>query len=308
MTDPPITLGLWPIAGITTVGVTESDALATIKTAIDCGITRFDTAYSYGYDGESDRLLGRCISQSRDSFHVMSKVGQHWDHHRKRIVDGSPATLSSNAKTSLRRIGIDCFDCLMLHCPDPKVPIEQSAEAFAILRESGICKSVGVCNATRAQRQAFASVAGCDAIQCPLNILQSGCLDEIVPECQADSCEVFVYWTLMKGLLAGKIARDHVFADGDVRPSYDIFQGSHRELAHQVIDRLTTLGLELGLTVGQLSIGWAISQHGITGAIIGARRPNQIRETAGTGRLDQDVCDRIVEIVVEARAATPKQS
>ena len=68
MTTSRIVLGLWPVAGITTVGVTAKDARETVAQAIELGITRFDTAFSYGYEGESDRLIGSFISEDRERY------------------------------------------------------------------------------------------------------------------------------------------------------------------------------------------------------------------------------------------------
>ncbi len=290
-----ITLGLWPIAGITTSGVTRVEAHETIATAIKCGVRRFDTAFSYGYDGESDRLLGEHVRFSRDDFHVTSKVGQRWSdssgatQKRSRIIDGSPKTLIADAETSLRRIGIEQLDCLMLHCPDPNVPIEESAEAIRSLQQRGLCVETGVCNVTPEQRVRFAAVANCDAIQCPLNLVQSDSMQQLIPACQSDGCDVFVFWSLMKGLLSGRINRDHVFASDDVRPSYAIFQGNQRERTHRIIDALREIGKQVDCTVAQLAIGWAMSQPGVTGALVGARRPEQVLENAAATKLPPDI-------------------
>ena len=126
MTVTQIALGLWPIAGITTVGVSQDDADQTIIAAIESGITTFDTAFSYGYEGESDRILGKHLRGRRERFTVIGKVGQRWTSGRERIIDGSRKALISDAEQSLRRIGVDEFDLLMLHCPDPNVPLQDS--------------------------------------------------------------------------------------------------------------------------------------------------------------------------------------
>ena len=298
----PIILGLWPIAGITTVGVTPRDARGTIQAAIEAGVTAFDTAYSYGYDGESDRLIGEFLRGDRDRFVVIGKVGQRWSDRRRRVTDGSPETLTGDAERSLKRIGVDAFDLLMLHSPDPNVAIEASAEAIDRLRRRGLCRAAGICNANHDSRRRFASVAGCDAIQCPLNLVQPEMLAERIPDASDAGAEVHVYWTLMKGLLAGKITRDHLFAPGDSRPGYDVFQGETRRRVHDAVDELARLGKETGQTVAQLSIGWALSQPGVSAALVGARRPDQIRETAAARRLDADVIRRINEIVARTTA------
>lgn len=295
--EKPIVLGLWPIAGVTTMGVTRSDAEATIATAIDLGVTAFDTAFSYGYDGESDKILRPFLAKDRDRFEVIGKVGQRWSSDRKRVIDGSAGTLTTDAEESLRRLGIDCFDVLMLHSPDPNVAIETSAAAIAELQRRGLCKRTGVSNVTPAQRAQFASVVRCDAIECPLNLLQRDSLDQLIPEASQDGGQVYVFWTLMKGLLAGKIKRDHVFAEGDSRPGYPIFQGAARERTHRILDQMQILGERTNRTIAELSIGWAVSQPGVTAALVGARRPTQIRETCTATRLPPEIVSEIDQIV-----------
>ncbi|WP_146595273.1 aldo/keto reductase [Novipirellula galeiformis] len=296
----PIVLGLWPIAGVTTLGVTQAEAQATIATAIDLGITAFDTAFSYGYDGESDKILKPFLAHDRDRFVVIGKVGQRWTPKRERVVDGSAKTLTADAELSLRRLGIDSFDVLMLHSPDPQIAIETSAEAIVALQRRGLCQRTGVSNVTPSQFAQFASVARGAAIECPLNLLQQDSLAELIPESHSEGGDVYVFWTLMKGLLAGKITREHTFAPGDSRANYPVFQGAARQRAHAIVDRLETLGKQVKRTVAQLAIGWAVSQPGVTAALVGARRPEQIRETCAATRLPAEIAAQINEIVATA--------
>lgn len=303
MPNQHVILGLWPIAGVSTAGVTPADGRDTIAAAIDAGVTTFDTAFSYGYDGESDRLIGEFLPARRERFRLIGKVGQRWTPQRQRIIDGSPQRLIADAETSLARIGSEHFDLLMLHGPDPNVPIEISAGALERLRRRGLCRQTGVCNVTAAERARFASAAPCDAIQCPLNLLQRQALHQLIPDAAADGCEVHVYWTLMKGLLAGKISREHRFATGDSRPNYPIFQGEARRRTHDLIDAVRPLAEQAGLTVAQLSIGWALAQPGVTAALVGARRGEQIAETALARPLSTELT-RAVDQWVE-RTAEP---
>ncbi len=285
--SPAITFGLWPLAGVTTMGVTPADADESMAAAIEAGITTFDTAFSYGYDGESDRLLGRFIKSDRDRFTVIGKVGQRWSPDHKRVVDASPAGLIADAETSLARIGIDQFDLLLLHSPDPNVPIETSAQTMDELMRRGLARRIGVCNVDEEQLKRFSGASACSAIQCPLNLLQRESLESLIPLATKLRCEVYVYWSLMKGLLAGKIGRDHVFAAGDSRPGYEVFQGDRRQHAHDVVDAMSVIAKRSGKTIAQLSIGWAASQPGVTSALVGARRPEQVEEIAKAERLDE---------------------
>jgi aryl-alcohol dehydrogenase-like predicted oxidoreductase len=293
-----IILGLWPIAGVTTVGVTERDAITTIETAIQNGIKAFDTAYGYGLDGESDRYLGRVLGQlsNVDSVHVIGKVGQRYLE-GKRVIDCRPDTLRHDAEESLDRLGLDRFDTLMLHCVDEQTPLEDSAAAIGRLKENGLAKRIGICNATVQQRAIFAQSADCQAIQCPLNLLQQETLSGVIANAFEHGCDVLVYWTLMKGLLAGKISRDQVFAPGDSRPGYAVFQGEARQRAHRVVDGLAELASKLSTSVAALSTSWALSQPGVTGVLVGARRPDQVREIANTRVLSSDSLDQIDAII-----------
>ena len=229
-----------PIAGITTVGVSQNDADQTIIAAIDLE-SRFDTAYSYGYEGESDRILGKHLRGRRERFTIIGKVGQRWTSGRERIIDGSRKALISDAEQSLRRIGVDEFDLLMLHCPDPNVPLQDSAAAMHELQQRGLCQRVGICNINLQQLCVFQKIVHCDAIQCPLNLLQRESLSELIPHCISTNVEVHAYWTLMKGLLAGKITRDHEFAKVIAAQGIQ-FSGHARERAHRVVDGMSELG------------------------------------------------------------------
>ena len=300
MPNPHIALGLWPIAGITTVGVSANDAEQTMVAALESGITTFDTAFSYGYKGESDQILGTQIKAQREIYTVIGKVGQRWNGNRERVIDGTRQSLITDAETSLRRMNLEYFDTLMLHSPDPNVALESSAEAIAILQQRGLCHRTGVCNVNTTQLKQFQSVLKCDAIQCPLNLMQRESLTDLVPHCQQSDIEVYTFWTLMKGLLAGKIRRDHKFAEGDSRPGYAIFQGASRERAHQIVDGINRVAEQAGLTTAQLVIGWVLSQPGINMALVGGHKPDQIRETALARPLSPLLCNAIDQIVVES--------
>jgi len=287
-----IILGLWPIAGITSGGVTRADSLATIQAAIDLGIDTFDTAYSYGFDGESDRLLGEVLRRDANrgcSLAVIGKVGQRWTANGQRVIDASPQQLTSDAEASLERIGVERFDWLMLHAVDPNVDVRRSAGAIDALWQRGLATKVGVCCASAEDLIRFADACPCSAIQCPLNLFQQESLRPLIETAAGLGAESHVYWTLMKGLLAGRISRDHVFDVADSRPKYDIFQGESRKRAHDVIDKLAVLASHSNTTVARLSIGWALSQPGVTAALVGAKRPDQIHETALAVTLNADL-------------------
>ncbi|HUY93249.1 MAG TPA: aldo/keto reductase [Pirellulales bacterium] len=281
LTVSPIALGCWPIAGITSIDVTEANSLATIGRCFDLGINFLDTAYCYGRDGESERLIRRALGSRRDEMVIATKGGIHWGPDGKQVKDGRPETLKRQCDESLRRLGTDRVELLYLHAPDPNVPAAESAGALKELMEAGKTLSVGLSNATLAQLEEFAAVCPLAAFQPHYNMLQREIEADTLPWCQAHGVSVMVYWPLMKGLLAGKLPRDHVFAPGDGRAKYPMFQGEEWRKTQDLLDELRAIAADARRTVAQLVINWTIHRPGITVALCGAKRPDQIEENAG---------------------------
>ena len=276
-----VALGCWPIAGLTSPDTNEPDSLATIRACFELGINHLDTAYCYGRDGESEKLIGRALGGRRDDVVVATKSGLHWDPDGKQAHDASPATLRRQCEESLRRLGTDHVELLYLHAPDENVPVGESAGALKRLLEEGKTRSVGASNLSVQQLEEFAAECPMAAYQPPYNMLQRQIEADTLPWCRRHGVAVLVYWPLMKGLLAGKLGRDHVFAKSDSRRKYPMFQGREWLKNHDLIDTLREIAQAAGHTVAELVINWTIHQAGITAALCGAKRPQQIRETAG---------------------------
>ncbi len=234
----PVAMGCWPIAGMTSLGVNDADSLKTLQAAFDAGINFFDTAYCYGPDGESDRLISKALIDRRDSIVIATKGGVHWDSGGNRVQDASPERLIRECDESLRRLGTDHVDLLYLHAADPRIPIADSAGALKSLLDAGKTRSVGVSNTTIDQIIEFHAECPITAVQPPYNMLQRGIEAKILPWCVENDVSCIVYWPLMKGLLAGKLARDHRFAEGDGRAKYPMFNGQEWEKNQDFVDEL----------------------------------------------------------------------
>jgi aryl-alcohol dehydrogenase-like predicted oxidoreductase len=276
----PVALGCWPISGMTSLDVNDADSLATIHAALDAGINFLDTAYAYGPTGESERLIARAIAGRRDQVVIATKGGIAWDPNRNRILDGRPQTLRLQCEESLRRLQTDRVELLYLHAPDPSTPLAESAQALAQLRAEGKTRAVGVSNFSLAQLEEFHAICPIAAFQPPYNMLHRDIEADSLPWCRERGIAVCIYWPLMKGLLAGKLPRDHVFRPGDGRAKYPPFVGQEWQRNQDLVDQLRSLAAETGRTVAQVAVNWTIQQPGITAALCGAKRPEQIRETA----------------------------
>jgi aryl-alcohol dehydrogenase-like predicted oxidoreductase len=277
----PVALGCWPIAGMTSIDVNERDSMATLEACRASGINFLDTAYCYGPSGESERLIRRLTSRDREDWVIATKCGIHWNTRLERIVDGRPVVLRRQVDESLQRLGTDCIDLLYLHAPDPLVPVAESAGALGGLQREGKVRYVGASNMDVGQLDDFQAICPLTAVQPPYNMLQRQIERDILPWCQSHEVAAVIYWPLMKGLLAGRLQRDHVFASGDGRAKYPMFQGEQWERNQDFVDELRGLSVEIGRTVAQIVINWTIHQPSITVALCGAKRAYQISETAG---------------------------
>jgi aryl-alcohol dehydrogenase-like predicted oxidoreductase len=277
----PLGLGCWPLAGMTSGAVTSEEATAIVRTSLDCGINFLDTAYCYGLDGESERAIAAAVGSNRRDFVIASKGGIHWDPPRTQIRDARPATLHRECRESLARLGTEWIDLYYLHAPDPATPLAESAGAIRELLEAGLIRSVGVSNVTVEQLREFQSVCPVTAVQPPYNMLQRGIEADLLPYCRAEQISVVVYWPLLKGLLAGKLGRDHVFPASDSRAKYPMFQGEEFQRNVALVEELRAIAADSNHTVAELVLNWTIQQPGITVALCGAKNAEQARENAG---------------------------
>ena len=275
----PLAMGCWPITGVTSVNVTRSNSLATLAAALDAGVNFFDTAYCYGYDGESEKMIAQELGHRRDEIVIASKGGIHWEN-RQQARDGSPACLRRECEESLTRLQTDFIDLYYLHAPDPNVPVADSAGALKELLDEGKIRSVGVSNVNAEQLAEFHRVCPLSAYQPHYNMLQREIEQSELPWCVEHGVSVMVYWPLMKGLLAGKLPRDHVFDAQDGRRKYPMFHGEEWQKNQDFLDQLRPIAAETGSSVAQVVLNWTIARPGISVALCGAKRPEQIRDNA----------------------------
>lgn len=305
----PLGLGCWPLAGMTRAGVTHQAAVATVRAAIDAGIAHLDTAYCYGEHGESERAIREALEgigpSARDTVVIASKCGIHWepdangDPPRRQVVDGRPERLRAEVQESLERLGTDHLDLLYLHCPDPNVPIEESAGELCRLMQAGKARAIGLSNAGFDLIQRFAAECQLSACQFHFNMLQREIKREILPWCMAHGVAMVVYWPLMKGLLAGKMHRGQTFPTSDSRHKYPVFLGNEFAKNLDFVDALRPVTHRLGVSMADLVLSWTAEQPGITSVLFGATTPEQVAENvcALACRLDDQARDAIAAAI-----------
>lgn len=303
----PVAMGCWPITGITSLDVTTEQSEATIRAAFDAGINFFDTAYCYGYEGESEQMIGRVLGDQRSEIVIATKGGLHWENGTI-THDGRAATLKRECDESLQRLGTDHVELYYLHAPDPDVPVTESAGAIQELIDTGKVQAAGLSNGSLEQHAEFHAVCPLSASQPHYNMLQREIEQSQLPWCIQNGVSVAVYWPLLKGLLAGKLPRDRQFDDRDGRKKYPMFHGEEWQKNHDFLDSLRRVASDIGRPLIEMVINWTLQQPGITSTLCGAKRPDQIRETAAamSWQLSDDELIAIDKCIADRGAAVSR--
>jgi len=276
-----IAFGNWS-AGGDWGGVDRAGAIGAIREALDLGITLFDTARAYGF-GAAEELLGEAlrpeIRSARESVVIATKGGLR-DASGLPSRDSSPTGLRRDLELSLKALGTDYIDLYQIHWPDPATPIEATAKALDDFVLEGKVRYVGVSNYDAREMTAFQQVRPLDALQPPYHMFRREIEASILPFAAEHGIGVLVYGPMAHGLLTGRMTESTTFAPDDWRSKNDMFSGDafRRNLA--IVRRLEAFAVERDVTVAQLAIAWTLANPAVDVAIVGARNPEQIRQTA----------------------------
>lgn len=298
----PVSLGTWPMAGVTSLDVNDADSLDALRACPDLGINFIDTAYCYGPNGESENLIRQAVSGRRDEYVIATKCGIHYNAAGEQEQDARPETIRQECDESLRRLGTDRVELYYLHSPDPKVPVAESAGAIAELIQAGKVQLAGASNCQLDQIQEFQAACPLSAVQLPYNMLQRDIQEQTIPWCKEHGISVIVYWALMKGLLAGHLQEESQLHAQDNRRKYPMYQGEEWERNQQFVAVLRKVAESSGRSVPEVVINWTIHQAGIAVALCGARRRWQIEESAAAmGWQLSDTQRATIEEAIQAR-------
>jgi aryl-alcohol dehydrogenase-like predicted oxidoreductase len=276
-----IAFGNWS-AGGDWGSVDRAAAIAAMRTALDLGITLFDTARAYGF-GAAEELLGEAlrpeIQSARESIVIATKGGLRNDGGLP-VRDSSPAALRRDLEASLRSLGTDFVDLYQVHWPDPATPIAETARALDAFVREGKVHFVGVSNYDAREMTAFQQVRPIDTVQPPYHLFRRDIEESILPFAREHGIGVLVYGPMAHGLLSGRMTESTGFAPDDWRSRSDMFVGDPFKRNLGIVRRLEELAYERGVTVAQLAIAWTLANPAVDVAIVGARNPEQIRQTA----------------------------
>lgn len=277
-----IGLGTWAIGGTEWGEVSEGDAIATCLAIFDHGINLIDTAPIYGY-GHAEDIVGRAMRQHghRDRFYIATKAGLEWND-KGVFANSDPTRLRKEFEDSLRRLGTDYVDLYQIHWPDTTIPVERAAEVLLALYEERRIRAIGVSNFSVAQMEAFRSVAPLHSNQPPYNLFERAIDDEVLTYCREHSISVLTYSSLCRSLLAGRLTRDMKFAKNDIRSEDPKFKPPRFAQYLRAVERLDEFARERhGKSVLELAVRWVLDRPGVSAALWGAKRPEQLNSVDG---------------------------
>jgi aryl-alcohol dehydrogenase-like predicted oxidoreductase len=264
----------------------DAESVAAIRHALDLGINWIDTAPAYGL-GRSEEMIGQAIGGRREGVIIATKCGLVWDEGSTTPYGRLKAeSVRQEVEASLRRLNVDVIDLYQIHWPAKSdEETEEAWSAIADLIQEGKVRYGGVSNFSVAQLKRVQAIHPVASLQSPYSLLRRGIEEELLAYCAANDIGVIVYSPMQAGLLTGKFTRERVsnLPDNDWRKQSTPFQNPELGANLALVEKLRPIAERSGRTVAQLAIAWVLRRPQVTAAIVGARRPSQIEETASAG-------------------------
>jgi len=274
----PVGLGTWAIGGWMWGGTDEAQSIDTIHRAIDKGIGLIDTAPVYGF-GRSEEIVGRALANGRrDRIALATKVALNWNDDQDKVWrDATASRIEREVEDSLKRLQTDRIDIYQVHWPDPKTPMDETARALEKLYKAGKIRAIGVSNFTPSQMDELQTSIPLHSLQPPYNLFERDIEQEILPYCRENGIATITYGGLCRGLLTGKMREDTQFTGDDLRKNDPKFQGDRYRQYLNAVAELDAFARErYQKNVLALALRWLVDQPGVTTALWGARRPEQL--------------------------------
>jgi aryl-alcohol dehydrogenase-like predicted oxidoreductase len=305
-------LGAWAIGGGGWQGgwgsQNDLDSIGAIRHAIDCGVNWIDTAPAYGL-GHAEEVVGRALADvpEADRPFIFTKCGLVWEPGGTSVSNVlAPASIRRECEASLKRLRVERLDLLQIHWPATDgTPIEESWATMGDLVDEGKVRAIGVSNFDLELLERCELVRHVDTFQPELNLIARSAVESIA-WCAQRNIGVLVYSPMRSGLLTGRfsIERAENLPVDDWRREHEDFRPPKLEQHLALVSKLAREADEVGVTLPELAVAWALAWPGVTAAIVGARRPAQIDGwlRGAALELDEEQLERIFALIDETEA------
>jgi aryl-alcohol dehydrogenase-like predicted oxidoreductase len=258
----------------------DEQSIATLRHALDIGVTFIDTSDLYG-SGHNEELVGGAIADRRHEVQLATKFGIRRDGGVRKI-DNSREWIREACESSLRRLNTDRIDLYYMHRRNPEVPIEESVGAMAELVDEGKVRQLGLSEVSADTLRAANDVHPITALQSEWSLFTRVIEQEIIPTARELGVGIVPYSPLGRGELTGAL---EISDAGDFRASLPRFQRSNRERNLQRVERLKEVAAEIDCTPAQLALAWLLAQGEDVVPIPGTKRIEYLEENAAAAEI-----------------------
>ncbi|RNL86141.1 aldo/keto reductase [Halostreptopolyspora alba] len=255
-------------------------SVATVRHALDHGITILDTGDLYGM-GHNELLLREALrDRRREDVFIAVKFGPQRDPAGRFVgIDCGPAAVKNSLAHTLTRLGTDYVDLYQPARLDPAVPIEETVGAIAEMRQAGHVGHIGLSEVSAdTLRRAHAEHA-ISWLQIEYSLLSRGIEREILPVCRELGVAVSAYGVLSRGLLSGRWSASTTLDSGDLRSRLPRFQQGRLEHNLRLVDGVRRVAEDKGVSVAQLALAWVLSRGEDIIPLVGTRSPERLAES-----------------------------
>lgn len=279
----------------------EAESIATLRHAIDIGVTFFDTAEMYG-PLVNEELLGKAFAGRRDQVKIATKFGLVVREDMSRGIDGSAANVRRSIEGSLSRLGTDHVDLYYAHRIDPDVPIEETVGALAELVAEGKIRGIGLSEAAPETIRRAHAVHPITAIQTEYSLWSRDPEAELLPLLRELGVGFVPYSPLGRGFLAGRFNSKDEIEQGDFRTINPRFTGDNFDRNLALLEKVRELAAEKEATPGQLALAWVLAQGDDVVPIPGTKRIKYLDENVAAAEIELTAED-LARIDAEVPAA-----
>ena len=270
----------------------KQQAIAVIRTAVERGVTFFDTAETYG-PFTNEELVGEALLPHREQVVIATKFGFDIapDGQRRGGLNSRPEHIKQVAEASLKRLKTDVIDIFYQHRVDPDVPIEDVAGAVKDLIQAGKVKHFGLSEASANTIRRAHAVQPVAAVQSEYSIWTRDPEPEVLPICEELGIG-FVPWSpLGQGFLTGKIDASTKFESTDMRAVFPRFTEEARTANHAVVDLLNRIAQRKNASAAQIALAWLLAQKPWIVPIPGTTKIHRLEENIGSGSVELTLDD-----------------
>lgn len=282
-------LGTWPLGNDFFGDVDAKAGEAVIHKALELGINLIDTAPGYGLNFEAEYAVGRAVKGRRDKAILSTKFGIHRVLGRGEFtIIGdyirclSPMAASAELENSLKRLGTDYIDIYFIHWPDENNGNDAALELLTKWKKEGKIRAGAVSNFTVDQLKHAIEKGSVSGIQPHLSLFaQRSIGNGLIPFAVEKGLGIMTYGSLGGGILSGAFKTPPKIDGNEKRASfYDGFSAAKWEKSNKVLAALQEIADSRGVSVAEVSINWVLAQKGVTTALVGTTKPDNLEKNA----------------------------